>query len=76
MTHEIEVTRKAKVTKEELYKFLGWIVSVVPEGTKVNNVPIKGSTISAVVDKEAYCNRYQDDGTYVEFTVTYKQDAS
>jgi hypothetical protein len=75
MTHEFQVTRTAKVTKEELYKFLGWIVDAVPQGTEVDNVPIRGSTISAVVDKEAYCNRYQDDGTYVEFTVTYKKNA-
>jgi hypothetical protein len=72
MTHEFQVTRTAK---EELYKFLGWIVDAVPQGTEVDNVPIRGSTISAVVDKEAYCNRYQDDGTYVEFTVTYKKNA-
>lgn len=74
MTHEVEVTRKAIVTKKELYNFLGWKQDVKIEGDKSKDVPLKGSTLTAIVDTTNTPIHYrsEEDNTVVEFTVTYK----
>lgn len=57
MTEEVEVKRVAKVTKEELFKFLGW----------KDIIPIE-SPITIIIDNDSF-----DSLPIVVVTVTYAQ---
>lgn len=64
----VAVTRTARVTKQDIFRVLGWYNPVPSQGLQPLNIPLDDSTLSVVIDL------FNGD-TEVIFTVTYQERA-
>jgi len=73
MTEEVKITIQKKVSKEELFKFLGWRDQVVPVGTTVRSVPLEAEVTAILEVPEHVYGRAKSQNTELVITATYTE---